>query len=425
MSLPRRYRCAVRVPAFALLQRGRTKLLLALLALATLGFAGCAQQPQQLAASHGKEYFPSSKYGPISRRVIADGQPIPHGGGQYLVGKPYTVAGQTYYPSERHITQIGNASWYGDAFHGRLTANGEIYDRNGFTAAHPTLPLPSYARVTNLRNNTSMIVRVNDRGPYASNRIMDLSGGVADALDIKRSGTARVKVEYVAPASLAGSEDAKLLATLRVNGPAQWPGEPVTTVAAAAPPVRVAALPPYDADRRGERRHPALIDADEDEARASRTSSMPHASHGARRPGAAGRREDAQRREAGRREHGENGRDVPAAEVGWRHQVPDPHAQLARLIESTQAGSRGGPIGRSRKVPFSEEPSDALRFVQGRPGRVGSDASDHTAIVAGHRTLLPPQRSLEAQPIRGGGRGWEDQHRFRQAGLRLTPAREN
>ncbi len=217
--------------------------------LAALGFGGCAQSPQQIAAaSHGKEYFPEGTYGRASRRVIADGQPIPHGGGQYLVGKPYTVAGHVYYPSERHIVQIGNASWYGDAFHGRLTANGEIYDRDGFTAAHPTMPLPSYARVTNLRNGSSMIVRVNDRGPYASNRVMDVSRRVAETLDFKRYGTAKVKVEYVGRASLAGTDDAKLLATLTTDGPARWQGEPgePTMVAETQPPrpVAVAELPP-------------------------------------------------------------------------------------------------------------------------------------------------------------------------------------
>ena len=210
---------------------------------AGLGFGGCAQSPQQIAAaSHGKEYFPEGTYGRASRRVIADGQPIPHGGGQYLVGKPYTVAGQTYYPSERHVTQVGNASWYGDAFHGRLTANGEIYDRDGFTAAHPTMPLPSYARVTNLRNGYSMIVRVNDRGPYASSRVMDVSRRVAETLDFKRYGTAKVKIDYVGRASLAGSDDSRLLASLRTDGPARWNGEPgePTMVAEARPVRRVA-----------------------------------------------------------------------------------------------------------------------------------------------------------------------------------------
>lgn len=218
--LARRTLIASLPPASNLLGR-KARACAALFALAALGLGGCAQQPQQVAAAgHSKEYFPSSVYGAASRRVIADGQPIPRGGGQYLVGKPYTIAGQTYYPSERRVTQVGLASWYGDAFHGRLTANGEIYDRDSFTAAHPTMPLPSYARVTNLRNNTSMIVRVNDRGPYHSNRIMDVSRRVADALDIRRTGTAKVKVEWVARASLAGSDDAKLAATLRSDGPA-------------------------------------------------------------------------------------------------------------------------------------------------------------------------------------------------------------
>jgi rare lipoprotein A len=219
----------------------------ALVILGALGFGGCAQQPQQLAAAsgHSKEYFPSSVYGKASRRIVENGGVVPRGGGQYLVGRPYAIAGHMYYPSERKVVQVGTASWYGEAFHGRLTANGEIYDRESFTAAHPTMPLPSYARVTNLRNNVSMIVRVNDRGPYASNRIMDVSSKVADALDIKRTGTGKVKVEYVGRASLAGSDDAKLYATLRTNGPAQWHEGETNMVAQAQPPARVASLTPF------------------------------------------------------------------------------------------------------------------------------------------------------------------------------------
>jgi rare lipoprotein A len=185
---------------------------------------GCAQSPtgQQQRHAHGKEYFPQSIYGRASERVIADGEPVPKGGGQYLVGHAYSVAGHTYVPSEKKYAAIGLASWYGDAFHGRRTANGEIYDKLAVTAAHPTMPLPSYARVTNLRNRRSIIVRVNDRGPYHGGRVMDLSATAAEALDYKHIGTARVKVEYVGRASLAGSDDTKLLASLRVDGsPAQ------------------------------------------------------------------------------------------------------------------------------------------------------------------------------------------------------------
>ena len=101
---------------------------------------------------------------------------MPKGGGTYQVGAPYTVAGRVYVPEENpHYHAEGLASWYGDDFHGRLTANGEVFDLNGISAAHPTLPLPSYARVTNLANGRSLIVRVNDRGPYHGNRIIDVS----------------------------------------------------------------------------------------------------------------------------------------------------------------------------------------------------------------------------------------------------------
>jgi rare lipoprotein A len=157
------------------------------------------------------------KYGvSASERVIAPGQPVPKGGGVYRVGKPYVVAGRTYVPEEDvNYSATGIASWYGDDFHGRYTANGEIYDMNSISAAHPTMPLPSYARVTNLKNHKSIIVRVNDRGPYANNRIIDLSRRTAKLLDFYGHGLARVKVDYVGRAPLAGSDDRKLVATLR------------------------------------------------------------------------------------------------------------------------------------------------------------------------------------------------------------------
>ena len=110
------------------------------------------------------------------------------------------------------------ASWYGAAFHGRRTANGEVYDMASLSAAHPTMPLPSYARVTNLENGYSVIVRVNDRGPYHGGRVMDVSSRVADVLDMKAMGTAKVKVDYVGPAPMEGSDDSQLLASLRTDG---------------------------------------------------------------------------------------------------------------------------------------------------------------------------------------------------------------
>jgi len=175
--------------------------------------------------------------------MVADGQPVPRGGGVYLVGHAYRVAGHTYVPRENdNYTAIGMASWYGDAFHGRRTANGEIYDKDSISAAHPTMPLPSYARVTNLSNGRSIIVRVNDRGPFHGGRVMDVSSRVADALEFKGAGTARVKVEYVGRAPLEGSDDEKLLASLRTDGaPATLDGfpssAPVMVAGAAMAPV--------------------------------------------------------------------------------------------------------------------------------------------------------------------------------------------
>ncbi len=209
----------------------------------SLTLGGCAQQPQQFA--HSSEYFPESIYGAASPRVVADNEPIPRGGGTYMVGRPYTVAGRIYYPSQKHYAAVGLASWYGDAFHGRRTANGEIYDRNSISAAHPTMPLPSYARVTNLRNHYSMIVRVNDRGPFEPGRIMDVSRRVADMLDFRKAGTTKVKVEYVGPANLAGSDDRRLLATLRYDGaPARFDGHELPTMLADNRPLHTASADP-------------------------------------------------------------------------------------------------------------------------------------------------------------------------------------
>ncbi len=169
-----------------------------------------------------------------SARVVEPGQPIPKGGGVYRVGKAYTIGGKTYVPQENfNYRAVGVASWYGDAFHGRYTANGEIFDENSISAAHPTMPLPSYARVTNLANHRSIVVRVNDRGPYAHDRLIDVSVKTAKLLGFYGDGTTKVKVEYVGRAPLAGSSDNKLLSTLREHGPGH------------AAPVQVASNKPY------------------------------------------------------------------------------------------------------------------------------------------------------------------------------------
>lgn len=119
-------------------------------------------------------------------------------GGVYKIGKPYKIKGTWYYPKEDyHYSEVGIASWYGSDFHNRKTANGEKYDMNTLTAAHRTLPLPSVVKVTNLENGRSLILRVNDRGPYAKNRIIDISKRGAALLGYQTQGTAKVRVEVM------------------------------------------------------------------------------------------------------------------------------------------------------------------------------------------------------------------------------------
>lgn len=193
------------------------------------------------------------KYGVYaSPRLVAGADPIDPGvsrRGVYLVGRPYVVAGKRYVPHEdTNYSAVGTASWYGNDFHGRLTANGEVFDMHDVTAAHKTMPLPSYARVTNLENGDSIIVRVNDRGPYHGGRVIDVSRRAAELLEFKQQGTGRVKVEYVGRAKPTGSDTAMLVASLRTDGsPAQLNlgGVPDTMVAQvpAVAPVPAAPAP--------------------------------------------------------------------------------------------------------------------------------------------------------------------------------------
>jgi rare lipoprotein A len=200
----------------------------ALAAAACLVLANCASSGK-FASRVDPKYGVSS-----SPRVVAMGDPVPKGGGTYRVGKPYTVAGRMYVPEDDpNYRAEGLASWYGDAFHGRLTANGEVFDMASLTAAHPTLPIPSYARVTNLSNGKSLIVRVNDRGPYHGNRVIDVSNRASELLEFKSKGIARVRVEYVGRAPLEGSDDRQLIATLRTGVPAPSPS--LVRVASARP----------------------------------------------------------------------------------------------------------------------------------------------------------------------------------------------
>jgi peptidoglycan lytic transglycosylase len=130
---------------------------------------------------------------------------VPPNAGVYKIGQPYQIQGTWYYPREQpDYDETGVASWYGPTFYGHRTANGEVYTAADLTAAHRTLPLPVNVRVTNLDNGKSLIVRVNDRGPFAKGRIIDLSERAAELLGYKDKGTARVRVTYVGRADLEG-----------------------------------------------------------------------------------------------------------------------------------------------------------------------------------------------------------------------------
>ena len=161
-----------------------------------------------------KTKFSSNVYGVSGSPRVSNSKRTPKGGGSYKVGKPYKIRGKRYVPREDpNYSKVGLASWYGPNFHGRLTANGEIYDQYSLSAAHPTLPLPSYAKVTNLENGASVTVRVNDRGPYAHNRIIDLSAHAARLLGYTKKGVAKVRVEYVGRARMDGLDEEFLVAS--------------------------------------------------------------------------------------------------------------------------------------------------------------------------------------------------------------------
>jgi rare lipoprotein A len=156
--------------------------------------------------------------------------------GMYKVGKPYLIDGQEYYPQENfEYSEVGIASWYGPGFHANNTANGERFDQNELTAAHRTLQMPSLVRVTNLDNGRSIVLRVNDRGPYSRGRILDVSSRAAELLAMKGKGTAKVRVETLPSESRRIAEDARAGKDTRgyevaLNGnprPAQ-PNQPVT-----------------------------------------------------------------------------------------------------------------------------------------------------------------------------------------------------
>ncbi|MBA2124754.1 septal ring lytic transglycosylase RlpA family protein [Hyphomicrobium methylovorum] len=180
--------------------------------------------PARTIGGVSRPVFTESEYGVSTSPRVA-----PHafrkGGGHYKLGSPYKVAGRWYVPHEDPNYQAsGVASWYGDDFHGRRTANGEVFDARALTAAHPTMPLPSYAVVTNLDNGKSVLVRVNDRGPYVNDRIIDMSHAAASQLGYVNKGRARVRVQYAGRAPLNGDDrrEREYLFAQQRQQPQQW-----------------------------------------------------------------------------------------------------------------------------------------------------------------------------------------------------------
>ena len=176
---------------------------------------------------------------------------VPPNAGVYKIGQPYQIDNIWYYPREQpDYDETGIASWYGPDFYGKATANGEMYDGNALTAAHKTLPMPVNVRVTNLDNGKSLVVRVNDRGPYARGRIIDLSKRAAELLDVVQTGTARVRVTYLGRADMNGapppSDTPPAIASAlpaAPSGKVDVAALGVVPGATVAPPVRTTALP--------------------------------------------------------------------------------------------------------------------------------------------------------------------------------------
>jgi rare lipoprotein A len=174
--------------------------------------------PTPLAASGTPEPLNARKVAPVAVAPFA--------------GPPYQVAGRWYVPAhEPNYNEVGTASWYGPTFHGKASASGERFNENDLTAAHPTLPIPSLVRVTNLENGKAVVVRLNDRGPFVDDRIIDLSKAAGAALDMHAKGTAKVRVEYVGPA------------------PANGGGEPTVSTQPQRVDVAMRSLPPIVANQ--------------------------------------------------------------------------------------------------------------------------------------------------------------------------------
>ena len=188
--------------------------------------AGCATEPMMPPPMVARVAPPATR--PVAPPAVP-AAPVPHPA--YKVGDPYQVNGVWYYPQEQpDYDATGIASWYGQDYQGKPTADGEIFDRNNVTAAHPTLPMPVNVRVTNLDNGRSIVVRINDRGPYVNGRILDVSEHTAELLGFRQQGLARVHVTFLGRAELNGSGLASLAEETPVEIATAVPAAPVTGV---------------------------------------------------------------------------------------------------------------------------------------------------------------------------------------------------
>jgi len=220
---------------------------IASIALGSLLLAGCASPP-------GAPSYPEGR-----------------GVGAYRVGEPYEIKGVWYYPAvDYNYDRIGVASWYGQEFEGRLTANGEIFDLNGLTAAHTTLPMPSIVQVTNLENGRSLQLRVNDRGPFVDGRLIDVSRRAAQLLGFESQGTTRVRVTVLKEESIAAAEEAMhnsgevMVAEASgsgLSGPPTIRPAPIYTPSAVRPEARNPAMAPTRPEIEPRRSPPAQIAA--------------------------------------------------------------------------------------------------------------------------------------------------------------------
>lgn len=242
----------------------RLRPVLLVLALALL--AGCASSPQTYRTYSGTSTSASAP----SARVLTANNPaglIARSSQHQKVGRPYTVSGRTYVPQRNDsYDETGIASWYGPNFHGRPTANGEVFDQNLMTAAHPTLPIPSIVEVTNLENGRQVILRLNDRGPFVDDRMIDLSRGAATQLGFIGRGLARVRVRYLGPAHPASSAPQSGYMMADASGgstrsssamPAPAPAMPAPVMPASTPVLMADATPALPASSQSRTGHVA------------------------------------------------------------------------------------------------------------------------------------------------------------------------